>query len=299
MSIIDEFDQELKRMILSFEENDKLKDMLYHYKNFERAKDIISNSELNLTCFRHLQKVEDSAELAFSNSIINELVELRPKSNYFWYYFSKEFPKIITYQSVYVRSFSHARDDSYLFEKFADRKKGCAFGFDFKLMRLNDHNVRPNDARYLLKVLYEKDVDVFKTRINMLLDLADQYLIKMPDETPNEIKKDFSDLLATYLMLFFPVLKKNTFANEKEYRHVMPGIMGIDGNRYPSSLDENRFRGKKDPVESHYADVFEKNSLKEILIGSKADPICEQEIFDLLKNFGYELKNIQIIRSNV
>jgi hypothetical protein len=132
-------------------------------------------------------------------------------------------------------------------------------------------------------------------RVNALLDLADSFLAQVSDVNLLE----FSSVLVTNLVIFLPILKQDKFALEKEYRLVIPGIINRDTKEsHPFSLDDSLFKGELNP-ESHYADVFEKNILKEFLIGSQADSDREQEILNLLEANKYIKENINISRSTV
>ncbi len=291
MLIIDDFSSRLSNLISGIERDDRPEGLLFHYrKPGQRSENIVKNNELLFTAYESLP---DKYEVILTHAHIIRLISKRDLDHPFWHQVFNFFLNISDNVSFYTLSLSDARDDLYLWQEYGGSNKGISFGFDFKTMPLPENN--QSNVKYLLKVIYQKDINTFDMRVNALLDLANSFI----DQISEVNLLEYSSILVTNLVSFLPILKQDQYALEKEYRLVIPGIINHSTRiRYPFPLDINLFRGEKNS-ESHYADVLERNVLREILIGSQADICYEQKMLDLLESYKDMKQNINISRSNV
>jgi hypothetical protein len=286
MSKINEFKKEIAGIIYKFEDKDWPGGLIYHYRTPEKSINIVREKELIFADYIRL-KDDDNEEIEFGIKKIKELIKNRCKSDPIWSSIYHSVDECVERFSFYTLSFCKAGDDPKLWKEYGDNYKGCVFGFDFKKPELVEPENYGENIRYLLKVIYEKDINILEEKINQLLDCFAYYLHNFPADG----RMDPSLVLIIHLLSLAPMLKKDKYIFEKEYRLVMPSTID-SGKRYPCELDDNLFRGQKNK-ESHYAYPFEERDLKEIRIGSNAEENFEKEIYELLSSKGYPIKEIK------
>jgi hypothetical protein len=304
MFILNRFKNEIEDIIYNYEQKYWPKGYIYHYRKFEAAKKIICKKELLFADYNHC---EDSLEVKLGSDKIKELIKNRCKKDSNWSrmifdMFSKRFPsytfsfgkegydpnllcwlvdilvsEYIERFSFYTLSFCEDGDDPKLWKEYGDDYKGCVFGFDFKKPELVEPENYGENIRYLLKVIYEKDTNLFEEIINELLNCFTNYLSDFP---VNELEESFL-VLIVYLLSLTPVLKSDKYTFEKEYRLVMPSTIDHLGKIYPCGFDDKLFRGLNNK-KSHYAYPFEEGDLKEIRVGSKSEENYGNTIYALL-----------------
>lgn len=253
--------------------------VLYHYRKFDHAIGIIKNKKLWYSNYKNL---EDKEELKFGHEVIEEVI----KNNFLLHNAnSKEilhyFSNMINHQSVYTLSLStHGNDENFWKEDYSDQGTGIALGFKFPIKNAIYENW---NNKYSLKVFYENDIDIFRCRINKLINLLHDY-----DFQKNE-KFDAIERLIVPLLAYMPALKRNRFSWENEYRIVIPGLLDKGGIRYPCSIPMEHFNKKT----GHLLCPFDSNELKEVTTGPNSEKNIRQEIEQALVDSGHDLNQIK------
>ncbi|MBP9829760.1 MAG: DUF2971 domain-containing protein [Proteobacteria bacterium] len=291
---ITEFEEKAEKIHLLCGENPQ---MLFHYRKQRHVKDILRKNELRFASFKGLLIEADKKELVLGHERILFCIKekLEKNAQYFWYFLSKEFEKILSSMSVYILSLSSEKDDKMLWDEYADNGKGVAFGFSFHEMVIFENGTKIKNPKYSIKVFYEKEVEAFDKFINQFLDLAEQYLKKIP----STMHHDLAISLASHLIVYLPALKRDKFDFEREHRIVMPGIIGKDGKRYPNEISSEYLVDYKEHKSYHFLHNFILEELREIVIGFNVDENFENEIKNFLVKSRYNPERIIISKSTV
>jgi hypothetical protein len=238
--------------------------------------------------------LDDTKEVKLGHSEITKLIRLRDIGGKgFWGLMYRVFSDSMQYQSIYTLSLSYHRNSEILFREYSDNGTGISLGFNFKV----GENVKPqlfSEAKFLLKVLYMKDLAEFHRRINMLLDLAGEYLGIIPET--EEQHRELAAWLLSSLCVFLPVLKEDKFDWETEYRIVIPGLNPPMEKRCPFEIPEESFRHTEKHQKHHVVCSFHQDELKEVLIGLNAESNSEEKVRYLLESNGFNANEILVSR---
>ena len=105
--------------------------------------------------------------------------------------------------------------------------------------------------------------------------------------------------LTSHLIAYIPVLKRNQFRFEKEYRMVMPGIIDHGGRRHPYEILESELADFDGHKEYHFLHNFKPEELREIVLGYSIEDKFEEQISNWLEDNGYNLNEILISKSSI
>lgn len=285
---------------------------LYQYRSASAFLRTINKSSLSLISHKHFN---DPEEAKYAFEVYRELLE------------NLKIPETEKSNSnFFITCFSTERDSLPMWRSYADECAGISIGFEFE-------NFSNQGSRFALnKVTYVGTIDEVKDQLEKTC--TD---IKRESRYQGHMLSSRGSVLLTKLVSKIPLFKRNAFSYENEHRIVLypTSILPmIDGNTQLSfteiikltkyddaatqsswSVEENTidkeffpqynnlaitmgFFEQEKRIVPHIEWTFDKNSIKEIIIG----PLCKiskEEINLILACNGFNTSEITITRSNI
>ena len=178
--LLKEFDIKAKAIHPQFGESPET---VFHYRKWGHLENIIRKKELRVAFFRHL----DEDDITLGHKRILSLIKIRMQNNerhpkikmgpekqerkrvtHFWKTLHDKFEKIMDINDTYLLCFAEPKDDKELWKEHGDNGNGISIGFRWKPDPISQG---PNPS-YIIKVIYEKEVEKFDFIINEFFKLV-------------------------------------------------------------------------------------------------------------------------------
>ncbi len=258
-------------------------DTIYHYCSTDTFMNIIKKKQLWLT---DISKMDDSAEENWAFSLIKSVYEDNKNTSEIYPQdcFEGVAKSLTACSRKFISCFSEEADILSQWRAYADDGAGFSMGFSVEKLKItkniinfDDHPSDPTKI-YLLKVLYEQDKQ--KEFISRC--------IKRVAESPGEEPYQSDNVLPNYAI----ALKNPTFAEEKEWRLILP----VNTYAYDLYLkknacnkkacDEFLFRETCRGISPYITYTFDSSALTEVKLGPK-NKATKQDIKLFLNKYGF------------
>ena len=307
--------EKMSRIHYEFSKNSIPQSPLYHYTNFGGLKGILEGRELLFSDYRYLN---DTTEILIANDIIQKTIAsfiARSNKKSFFTIFGNIFSNYVREERNSIFTFSFCEMPDYLpaWRWYGDNGGGYSIGFKPSYFH-EDLSYPITNCVVSIKVNYSPDEYSLLIE-KFLLAAEDAYnnLYLPCNIVERDIDIDLGAILASQLIPLMPGLKDGDYLHEKEHRLYELEFQRKDGLTYPREiLNTRKFfteRKRKDisPFTSESqlkiprlkSERFNHDDICEIWVGPRCDFLrAKEEIIKILQSSGYDIKNIQIIKSS-
>jgi hypothetical protein len=305
--------QQMKNIHDEYDKNTIPRNPLYHYTDFKGLKGILENREL---WFSHYRFLNDPTEIVISYYSIQEKLKsfiMQSSQKKLFIAFKNIYPISIERNQVYIFSFCEMPDYLPAWRWYGDNGSGYSIGFRSSYFDTDEkHDSKISVVS--IKVGYSvKEFSLLIEKFFMIAENAYNNLYLPKNISVNKIDEALGSILAYQLIPLMPGLKHQDYIHEKEHRLYVLEFKGNNGIAHPSEIPPERkfFTAREPKVSSPFTSENELNipRLKsekfvhedkcEIWIGPRCDfNRAKEEISKILQMSGYDIKNIQIFKSD-
>lgn len=246
----------------------KIKWNVYHYTDINALISILGKDRIVLRATNILY-LNDPHELIEGITAINDIQK------------NKIHPG--AFRSYYITSFSSSKDNLSMWGMYAANGNGCALAFDFDELS--------KGYEIILKCIYGKDeVEQSFNNLNSLTQTGvftslSGSKISKEDEQKNREALTINNIITTCLGA-----KNEAYRHENETRGVI----------FCNDCNKIHFRTRNGYIVPYAEVLLPKSVLKEIVIGPTDNTFLkEQSIYHFLQINGYNLNEIQLVKSNI
>lgn len=303
--IFKKLDEDLEKIHNKYNE----KPPLYHYTIYEGLKGILESKTIWLSDYRCLN---DPTEIHYALSILIDHIKIKSiqktfKTKELWEKIIDKYPEFIKANDIYICSFCRQPDYLPAWRWYGDNGKGFAIGF-------RKEYFEPRETEDEDWKIFTKGVNYDKNDFIKMLD----EMIKITEETVNSLGGDISvqnknSIIVSFISWTYtalPGLKHGGYTHEEEFR-LCTSEFEMNGKKYPHPIPEkNKFVRPVPPIKLRYpsftqiptvkSDPFDYEDICEIWVGPSLDyDDAKDKVEKILKDSGYDVKKVNIIKSQV
>ena len=298
---LDELENECQK-IHQKAENERPKDKIYHYTNFDSLVKILESRTIQHTDYRYFN---DPMEIKFGQNLILEAVTDSdiPHKEEFTKVIDRVFDIFNNQCNMYVSCYATTIDKLALWRYYANNSSGFAICFNEKYQKINTSETDSLLGKSIIsQVIYGHENGI--EEINKFIQVYQDILARARNTVSNgDFLIELDKRLISHLISILPILKDESFSDENEIRiYWQEGELLIDPDTgepfyFPDEQkDFIKVEDKKIPFVNYiagnkpvlYPEQFDHSAISEIWVG----PSCEfneaqKSLRELLSQYGY------------